>query len=333
MASLFINFAIVCAIIVPLVLGTLYLKFGRGLATRLFSLMTVAILTTCVSTLYMGALGEDATIGLWLLNSVVVTPIVLGIFWMMYRYVVAQMDHMSAQLVASSAQLAATAKEAAAAASRQAAAVTQISATVTELTETSNAATRSAKQVEEQGEAAARQGSEGVQAIEQARQVLDLISQVSEVVEVVSGLADQSNFLAVNAGIEAAKAGESGRGFGVVASEVRSLAEQSKQATQRIRKALTNAEDGRRALDSVSTVVGGLSELLEESSDRARHIAAATTQQAAGIRQISDAMTSMAEASQNMAGTARQLEEAVGSLQDLSNQARRYVTGDQAQAR
>src|SRR5205823_8373543 len=62
--------------------------------------------------------------------------------------------------------------------------------------------------------------------------------QIGEITATVNDLADQSNILALNASIEAAKAGEQGKGFAVVASEVRNLAEQSKQATGQVRAIL-----------------------------------------------------------------------------------------------
>ncbi len=325
MIHAFIVFSVTAAVIVGGVVAFLYWRFGTGLATRLIVMMTIGTLVAAFSSFFVALNGVTWTAQI--INAVIVSPIVLGIFYGVYRHVVKQLDHISSELITSTAQLAATAKQAAASAAQQAAAVTEVSATVTELTETSKAATLSAQQVSQHGETAAAQGAQGAAAIGEARQVLSLIAQVNEIIEVVSGLADQSNFLAVNAGIEAAKAGEHGRGFAVVASEVRSLAEQSKQAAARIRKALGAAQDGRRALDSVQGVVGELAGLLEESSDRARHISAATNQQAAGIRQISDAMSNMSEASQNVASTARQLEAAVGSLETLAQQARVYVTG------
>src|SRR2546428_2516980 len=66
---------------------------------------------------------------------------------------------------------------------------------------------------------------------------------ISEIITTVNDLADQSNLLAVNAAIEAAKAGEQGKGFAVVAQEVRNLAEQSKQATAQVRTILTDIQN------------------------------------------------------------------------------------------
>src|SRR5206468_6485887 len=65
---------------------------------------------------------------------------------------------------------------------------------------------------------------------------------IGEIIATVNDLAEQSNLLAVNASIEAAKAGEQGKGFAVVAQEVKSLAEQSKQATAQVRNLLNDIQ-------------------------------------------------------------------------------------------
>ena len=133
--------------------------------------------------------------------------------------------------------------------------------------------------------------------------------------------------LAVNAGIEAAKAGEHGRGFAVVASEVRSLAEQSKVAAQRIRSAVAGAEEGRRALEDAGLALTRLSSTLEESTDRASQIAATAAQEAAGVRQIAEAMTSVSEGGSANAEAARQLEQAVETVNHVTEDLRRFVAG------
>src|SRR5207253_8764623 len=108
---------------------------------------------------------------------------------------------------------------------------------------------------------------------------------ISEIITTVNDLADQSNLLAVNAAIEAAKAGEQGKGFAVVAQEVRNLAEQSKQATAQVRTILgeiqraANAavlatEQGTRVVEGgmgltqrAGDVIGQLADTIREASD------------------------------------------------------------------
>jgi methyl-accepting chemotaxis protein len=139
----------------------------------------------------------------------------------------------------------------------------------------------------------------------------DRTRQIGGITDTVKSLADQSNMLALNAAIEAVRSGEHGRGFAVVAREIRSLADQSIQATSRVREILhdvtlasqttvTMTERGTQRVDagliqvrSSGDSLKELSAILKESSGAVRQIAAAVNQQHAGVAQIFAAITEL----------------------------------------
>lgn len=158
---------------------------------------------------------------------------------------------------------------------------------------------------------------------------------IGEIINAVEDLSEQSNLLAVNASIEAAKVGEQGKGFAVVAHEIKSLAEQSKEATGRVRKILTDiqkaatssvmvTEQGAKAVSAgvdqsrtARDAIGAMADNIQEFSQASMQINVATKQQQAGMEQIAQAMQSIDVASkQNVAG-AKQLQDAAENLEKL----------------
>jgi len=158
---------------------------------------------------------------------------------------------------------------------------------------------------------------------------------IGEIITAVSDLAQQSNLLAVNAAIEASKAGEHGKGFAVVAQEIKSLADQSKQATEQVRVILSDtqkatsasvlaAEQVSKAVDvgvrqaaesgeSIKKLAGSIA----ESAQAALQIAASSQQQLVGMDQIALAMDNIkVAAQQNVEGT-KQAEKAAQNLNEL----------------
>lgn len=177
---------------------------------------------------------------------------------------------------------------------------------------------------------------QGIKTINSAMEELSKQSAtIGTIIESVEEIAQQSNVLAVNAAIEAAKAGDFGSGFGVVAGEMRNLAQQSKASTARIRsildsvvKSITKAS---QATDqgSVSVVNGkelarvslgaisSLSETLNNSRDLTVQIELSCEQQLKGMEQVVVAMENLRESTNASESSTKKLEKTLVTLEDL----------------
>ncbi len=254
----------------------------------------------------------------------------------------------------SATKLLAVSSQVAAGAAQTAASTNETTATAEEVKQTAQLAHEKASQVAESSQNVARIAEVGRATVEetvsgiermqsQMAVVAETINRLSEqtqavgdIITTVNDLAEQSNLLSVNASIEAAKAGEQGKGFTVVAQEVKSLAEQSKQAVAQVRTILSEiqkagnmavqaAEQGREAIETgrqqsleSGEAIHSLAETATEAAQSAVQISASSRQQLAGMEQISQAIESINQASSQSVSGTRQVEQEVKELQDLA---------------
>ena len=161
---------------------------------------------------------------------------------------------------------------------------------------------------------------------------------IGTIMNVINDIADQTNLLALNAAIEAARAGEAGRGFAVVADEVRKLAEKTMQATKEVENVITAIQNSSsqniRCMDDTTKAVDqsmGLAQeageslveivsFVEITSDQVRSIATASEQQSASSEEINRAMDDINNIAMEISSDMEQATTALHKLKDLSGQ-------------
>jgi methyl-accepting chemotaxis protein len=207
-------------------------------------------------------------------------------------------------------------------------AINQMSAAVDEVARNAAHASSAAKNSSTSAEHGRQRVEETVSVIHQlhesvgatATEINGLASQVqsiSGVLDVIRGIADQTNLLALNAAIEAARAGEAGRGFAVVADEVRALAHRTQQSTAEIEKMIASIQGG---TEKAVAAMGQSSDRARESMDVAGAAGLALTEITAAILQINERNISIASATEEQAQVAREVDRNLTSIRDLSLQ-------------
>ena len=253
----------------------------------------------------------------------------------------------------SSSEIMAMVSQLASGSAETASSITETSSTIEEIKQTAEVSNQKAIEVAESaakiagvsqnGNKAVTETIEGMNKIKQQMEsIAAIVIQLSEksimigdITTAVNDIAEQSNLLAVNASIEAAKAGEQGKGFSVVAQEIKNLSERSKESTAQIKtiisdiqkeisRAVMATEQGGKVIDeglrlssSASEVITTLAASIEQAAQSSLQIAAASQQQVVGMDQIATAMESINEASVQASSSTKQTEESLIGLNNL----------------
>ena len=207
-------------------------------------------------------------------------------------------------------------------------AMNQMSATVHEVAQNAELASQAATTADQQAQLGDQVVGEAVEQIEQlARQMdhsIDAMHQlagesqrIGSILDVIKSVSEQTNLLALNAAIEAARAGEAGRGFAVVADEVRGLAQRTQQSTEEIEQLIGNLHDG---TDQVTRLLDSSKILTHDSVDLSRRAGDALGQITRTVSNIQGMNQQIATASEEQSAVAEEINRSVINVREVSDQ-------------
>lgn len=282
------------------------------------------------------------------------------------RSVASQVGSAVRNVESSSAELQAAANQQLTGTKEQVAAMNEIATTINELLATSRQIAESAQRVAQVAGDTARSAKSGDGTVDAARESISAIrrqvdtivahmldlgkksQQIGTVLDIVSELAEQTNILAINATIEAAGAGEGGKRFGVVADEIRKLADRVADSTKEIRgliddvRAAVNTtvmatEGGSKAVDAGSRQFGDvtasfkrINELVSTTTEASREIELSTKQQTTAVEQVKVAIANVGQASRETEASSSQTLQTALQLTALARDLLRIVEASKA---
>lgn len=214
-------------------------------------------------------------------------------------------------------------------------AMNEMNATVQEVARNAGTASEASAETREKAEAGQQIVQQVVQSMDEVQatslqlksdmsQLNDRAQDINRIMGVISDIADQTNLLALNAAIEAARAGEAGRGFAVVADEVRKLAEKTMSSTLDVSNAIRAIQESTgksmQAMDSAAMRIGQATELANQSGTALEEIVAT-------VQATSDQVQAIAAASEEQSAASEQINKSITEINDMTNLTAQAMNG------
>ncbi|MGD8779984.1 MAG: methyl-accepting chemotaxis protein [Ignavibacteria bacterium] len=249
--------------------------------------------------------------------------------------VIGKVSASSNELISSAAQISSSTEEMAAGASEQSSQTTEVAGSIEQMTKTIIESTKNANDAAAVAKSAGDKAKEGgnvvVETINGINRIADIVvesaktiqelgrssDEIGEIIKVINDIAEQTNLLALNAAIEAARAGEQGRGFAVVADEVRKLAERTTKATKEIETMIKQIQ--RDTNGAVEAIEEGTREV-EKGKELAQKAGTSLNEIIGNSDKVSEIISQLAVASEQQAATSESISKNVEAINNVTHQ-------------